>query len=157
MMPVMVPSHCLLRKSRMAFIAESDVASFALGTLEKAERLYHFRHFATTLDNFLECRRRTGVPFPRILERCDLRRRLRAVAFSEEDVVVLGGVERRIQVDKVHRLVLHVATKDVYVVAVEQQVLGHRQGRSRVGLRIRMYAQLVSTQQEIRNRELQIT
>jgi hypothetical protein len=44
----------------------------------------------------------------------------------KEVVVVLRGVEGRIEIDEVHRLVLEVAAEDVEVVAVIQSAHGHR-------------------------------
>ena len=41
-----------------------------------------------------------------------------AVFFVEEGVVVLGGVEGRIEINEVHGLVLEVTPEDVEVVAV---------------------------------------
>jgi hypothetical protein len=51
-----------------------------------------------------------------------LRRRSRAVALREEDVVVLVGLERRVEVDEIDALVLDVPAQDVEVVAVVQVV-----------------------------------
>jgi hypothetical protein len=55
---------------------------------------------------------------------------LRAVFFGEEDVVVLAGVEGRVEVDEVNRLVGDVALEDFEVVAVIELVffLGHGLG-----------------------------
>jgi hypothetical protein len=52
---------------------------------------------------------------------------LRAVFFGEEDVVVLTGVEGRIEVDEVDGFVLDVELEDFEVVAVVELVLlgGH--------------------------------
>jgi len=47
-----------------------------------------------------------------------------AVLFLKESVVVLGGVERRVEIDEVNRLVLDVATKDVEIVAVIERSHG---------------------------------
>jgi hypothetical protein len=60
----------------------------------------------------------------------NLCRRLRAVALLEEDVVVLVGLEWRVEVDEVNRLVLDVTAQDVKVVAVVEQIrrvpVGHQ-------------------------------
>jgi hypothetical protein len=55
---------------------------------------------------------------------------LGAVFFGEEDVVVLAGVEGRVEIDEVHRLVLDVAAEDVEVVSVVERVFigGHGNG-----------------------------
>jgi hypothetical protein len=47
---------------------------------------------------------------------------LGAVLFREEDVVVLAGVEGRVEIDEVHRLVLNVALEDFEVVTVIELV-----------------------------------
>src|SRR5690606_16655771 len=70
---------------------------------------------------------------PRVLERLDLGGGLGAVLLGEEDVVVLVGLEGRIEIDEVDGLVLDVAAQYVEVVAVEQEVLGHCGVRLRVG------------------------
>jgi hypothetical protein len=58
---------------------------------------------------------------------------LGAVLFGEEDVVVLAGVEGRVEVDEVHRLVLDIALEDVEIVAVVELVFFGRHG---VGMRL---------------------
>ena len=58
------------------------------------------------------------IPRPAILERLDLRVRLRAVLFGEEDVVVGIRVELGIEVDQVDGFVFDVPAKDVEVVAI---------------------------------------
>ena len=60
---------------------------------------------------------------PSVLERLNLRVGLRAVLLGEQDVVVGVGVERRVEVDQVDRLILDVAAEDVEVVAVVENVL----------------------------------
>jgi hypothetical protein len=57
---------------------------------------------------------------------------LSAVFLGEEDVVVLAGVEGRIEIDKVYGLILDVALEDFEVVAVIELVLflGHGLGRA---------------------------
>jgi hypothetical protein len=55
---------------------------------------------------------------------------LRAVFLGEENVVILAGVEGRVEVDKIDRLVLDVALEDFEVIAVIEPVLlsSHRVG-----------------------------
>ena len=53
---------------------------------------------------------------------------LRAVFFGEEDVVVLAGVEGRVEVDEVDRLVLDVELEDFEVVAVIELVFFRAHG-----------------------------
>jgi hypothetical protein len=52
---------------------------------------------------------------------------LGAVFLGEEDVVVLAGVEGRVKIDEVHRLILDVALEDFEVVTVVELVFqsGH--------------------------------
>jgi hypothetical protein len=45
----------------------------------------------------------------------------RAILLVEERVVVLGGVERRVQIDEVHRFVLQIPPQDVEIVAVVER------------------------------------
>lgn len=45
-----------------------------------------------------------------------------AVLFGEEDVVVLAGVEGRVEINQINRLVLDVAPKDFKIVAVVERV-----------------------------------
>jgi hypothetical protein len=49
-----------------------------------------------------------------------------AVALSEEDVIVLTAVKRRVEVDEVNRLILDVPAQDLQIVAVIESVLFHR-------------------------------
>jgi citrate lyase beta subunit len=60
----------------------------------------------------------------------NLRAGLGAVFLGEEDVVVLAGVEGRVEIDKIDRLVLDVALKDFEVIAVIETVFvsGHGLG-----------------------------
>lgn len=65
-----------------------------------------------------------GGLVPPFLERLDLGGLAIAILLGEEDVVVLGGVERRVEMHEVDRLVLHVAVLVVEVVAVVERA-GH--------------------------------
>ena len=65
------------------------------------------------------------APFPGVLERLDLGLGLLPALLGEQHVVVGVGIERRVEIDQVHRLVVHVAPKDVEVVAVVEQVARH--------------------------------
>jgi hypothetical protein len=47
---------------------------------------------------------------------------LRTALLGEEDVVVLAGVEGRVEIDEAHRLVLDVALEDIEIVAVVELV-----------------------------------
>jgi hypothetical protein len=55
---------------------------------------------------------------PRVLEGANLAGRSRAILFLKEGVVVLGGVERGVEIDEVNRRVFHIPAQDVEVVAV---------------------------------------
>jgi hypothetical protein len=52
---------------------------------------------------------------------------LRAVLLGEEDVVVLAGVEGRVEIDEIDGLVLHITLEDFEIVAVIERVfiVGH--------------------------------
>jgi hypothetical protein len=52
---------------------------------------------------------------------------LRAVLLGEEDVVVLAGVEGRVEIDEIDRLVLHITLEDFKIVTVIELVfiVGH--------------------------------
>jgi len=63
------------------------------------------------------------VPLPGVLEGGDLGGGAGAVLFGEEDVVVLTGVEGRVEVDKIDGLVAYITLEDVVVIAVEELVL----------------------------------
>ena len=63
-------------------------------------------------------------PLPRVCERLDLRGRLLPGPLPKQDVVAGIRVERRVEVDEVHRLVGHVLSEDVEVIAVVEGV-GH--------------------------------
>jgi len=58
---------------------------------------------------------------------------LGTVLLGEEDVIVLAGVEGRVEIDKVHRLVLDVSLEDFKVIAVIELVFLGRHG---IGVRV---------------------
>ena len=74
------------------------------------------------LDDLLVCGLGLDVPLPGVFEGVNLGAGLRAVFFGEEDVVVLAGVEGRIEVHEIDGLVLYVALEDFEVVAVVELV-----------------------------------
>lgn len=53
-----------------------------------------------------------------------LRRQL-AILLCEQHVVISLGVERRVKIDEVYRLIFDVAPQDVQIVAVLQMVVRH--------------------------------
>ena len=91
--------------------------------------MHHLGDPAAGFDNFRVNTSGAFVPPPSVLERLNLRCRLRPITFCEQHVVAGVRVEGRIEVDQVDGLVVDVATEDVQVVAVVELVLGH--GRSR--------------------------
>src|ERR1019366_348916 len=58
------------------------------------------------------------IPAPGVFEGANLAGGVGAVLFVEEGVVVLGGVEGRVQIDEINRLVLQIPPHDVEIVAV---------------------------------------
>ncbi len=62
------------------------------------------------------------VPLPGVFEGGDLGGGAGAVFFGEEDVVVLAGVEGRVEVDEVYGGVGDVVAEDLEVVAVVELV-----------------------------------
>ncbi len=77
------------------------------------------------LDHPVKRLARRPVPSPRVLKRLDLSGRPRAVPLRKQQVVILIALERRIEIDQIHRLVLHVPPQHVEVVAVVEEVVGH--------------------------------
>ena len=77
---------------------------------------------ATGFDDLLVGERGLLVPLPCVLEGGDLGGGAGAVFLGEEDVVVLAGVEGRIEVDEVDGLDGDVVAEDGEVVAVEELV-----------------------------------
>ena len=69
---------------------------------------------------------RRKVPMPRVLERGYLRLGLRARFVLEQHVVIAVGIERRVQIDQVNRLVLDVVPQDIQIVAVVESVHGKK-------------------------------
>ena len=67
------------------------------------------------------------VPLPGVFKGVNLGAGLGAVLLGEKDVVILAGVERRVEIDEVYGLVLDVAFEDFEIVAVVELVLvsGH--------------------------------
>lgn len=78
--------------------------------------------------DFVELALRLLAPVPEILERGDLGVGLVALWRLEQQVVVALGVERRVQINQVHRFSSHVLAQDMQVVAEIQPV--HRLPRA---------------------------
>jgi len=86
---------------------------------------------SAALDDVLVGALGVDVPLPGIFKGVNLGTGLGAVFLGEKDVVVLAGVEGRVEVDEIDGLVLDVALEDFEVVAVVELVLegGHGLGR----------------------------
>ena len=82
---------------------------------------------ASLLDDLLVGAHRFVVPLPGVFKGVNLGAGLGAVLLGEKDVVILAGVERRVEIDEVYGLVLDVAFEDFEIVAVVELVLvsGH--------------------------------
>jgi hypothetical protein len=78
---------------------------------------------AALLNDLLQGALGFDIPLPGVLEGADLGAGLGAVFFGEEDVVVLAGVEGRVEIDEVNRLVADVEPEDFEVVAIVELVL----------------------------------
>ena len=85
------------------------------------------------LDDLLQSTHGLVVPLPGVLEGVNLGAGLGAVLFGEEDVVVLAGVEGRVEINQINSLVLDVAPEDVEIVTVVERVFWGGHG---VGMRL---------------------
>jgi hypothetical protein len=85
---------------------------------------------ATLLDDVLVGALGVDVPLPCVFKGVNLGAGLGAVFLGEEHVVVLAGVEGRVEVDEVYGLVLDITLEDFVVVAVVELVFlsSHRIG-----------------------------
>jgi hypothetical protein len=88
---------------------------------------------ASLLDDLLVGALGVDVPLPGVFKGVNLGAGLGAVFFGEEDVVVLAGVEGRIEIDKIDGLVLDVELEDFEVVAVIEPIFERVHG---IGLRV---------------------
>jgi len=82
---------------------------------------------ASLLDDVFVGALGVDVPLPGVFKGVDLRTGLGAVFLGEEDVVVLAGVEGRVEIDEIDGLVLHITLEDFKIVAVIELVfiVGH--------------------------------
>ena len=99
-----------------------EVGEHVCAAEEGSEGAHGFGDAATGLDDLLVGERGLLVPLPCVLEGGDLGGGARAVLLGEEDVVVLAGVEGRVEVDEIDRLIGDVVAEDGEVVAVEELV-----------------------------------
>jgi hypothetical protein len=90
-------------------------------------------HAASLLDDLLQSALGVDVPLPGVLEGVNLGAGLGTVLLGEENVIVLAGVEGRVEVDEVHRLVLYISLEDFEIVAVIELVFLGRHG---IGMRL---------------------
>ena len=100
----------------------SEVGKHVVWAEVGVKRLHRLAHFAASFHDFLVRKRGCLIPLPRVLEGVNLRGGLLAAALFEEDVVVLVGLEWRVEVDEVYRFVLDVTTQDVEVIPVVEQI-----------------------------------
>ena len=86
---------------------------------------------AAVLDDMFVGALGVDVPLPCVFNRVNLGAGLGAVLLCEEDVVVLAGVEGRVEIDQVDGLVFDVALEDFVFVAAVELVFrgGHGLGR----------------------------
>ena len=89
---------------------------------EGTEGAHGFGDAATGFDDLLVGERGLFVPLPCVLEGGDLGGGARAVLLGNQDVVVLAGVEGRIEIDEIDRLRGDVVAEDGEVVSVEELV-----------------------------------
>ena len=99
-----------------------EVGEHVCAAEEGSEGAHGFGDAATGLNDLLVGERGLLVPLPCVLEGGDLGGGARAVLLGEEDVVVLAGVEGRVEVDEIDRLIGDVVAEDGEVVAVEELV-----------------------------------
>jgi hypothetical protein len=90
---------------------------------QSAEGTHGFGDAATLFDDLLVAAGGLFVPLPGVFEGGDLGGGTGAVLFREEDVVVLAGVEGRVEVDEVDGGGGDVVAEDGEVVAVVELVL----------------------------------
>jgi hypothetical protein len=95
---------------------------------EGAEGAHGVGDAATLRDDVLVRALSVDVPLPGVLEGANLRAGLRAVLLGEEEVVVLAGVEGRIEVDEVYGLILDPFLQNELIVAVVELVLFRSHG-----------------------------
>ncbi len=87
-------------------------------TEERSQGLHYLGHVGVGLmQQFDELTLGLLAPVPRVLERLDLRFALLPLRRFEQQVVVAFGIERRIEIDQVHRLVGNALPQHVKVVA----------------------------------------
>ena len=82
------------------------------------ERLHDFADFAGLQNQFFINALAFLIPGPSVLESADLTRSGSSVLFLKKGVVVLRGVERRVEINEINRLILDISLQDVEVVAV---------------------------------------
>jgi len=91
-----------------------------------AKALYHSSDLIGVVYQFVIGLFRLQVPMPRVLECGYLRLGLRARFVLKKYVVIAVGIERRVEIDQVYRLVLDVLPQDVEIVAVVKGVHGKK-------------------------------
>src|SRR5665213_2455596 len=100
-----------------------EVGEHVRAAEEGAEGAHGIGDAAALLDDLFVAAGSFFVPLPGVLEGGDLGGGARTVLFRKKDVVVLAGVERRVEVDEVDGVGRDVVAKDGEVVAVVELVL----------------------------------
>ena len=95
-----------------------EVGHHVIGPQEGMEGLHDFPDLAGLEGQLLIDLLAFLIPAPGVFEGANLAGGVGAVLFVEEGVVVLGGVEGRVQIDEINRLVLQIPPHDVEIVAV---------------------------------------
>src|SRR2546428_14181278 len=89
---------------------------------ESPKGLHGLGDWSSFLYDFCIRPRRALVPSPSISKRFDLCRRLSAISFSKENVVVLIALEWWVEIDEVNSFIANMSSKNVQVVSVVEQV-----------------------------------
>src|SRR6266481_3742236 len=95
-----------------------EVSHHVVAAEKGVEGLYHVGDFAGLFGDRVVGFPGLDVPMPGVFKGVNLTGSGGAVLFLKEGVVALRGVEGRIEIDEVHRLVLQITPKDVEIVAV---------------------------------------
>ena len=95
-----------------------EVGHHVIGPQEGMEGLHDFPDLAGLEGQLLIDLLAFLIPAPGVFEGANLAGGVSAVLFVEEGVVVLGGVEGRVEIDEIDSLVFEVAAENVEVVAV---------------------------------------
>jgi hypothetical protein len=95
-----------------------EIRHHVVRSKKSAERLHDFADFARLQNQFFINALAFLIPRPGVLKSANLAGGSRAVLFLKESVVVLRGVERRVEINEVNGLILDVSLQDFEIVAV---------------------------------------